>query len=440
MEFVWYIDVLRRFWKTIVVVTLVPVVAAVIVTLLLPPTYEAQASIALYRSTLDINFDPRFQTVSEDELVSFNAVQDPRRQTISALATSDEVRQHIIEALPGQSAWSLTDLQNRTQVEVIGNLIQLQVEADDPQQAAIVANIWAEVLQNAANNLFRQQNDVRVVEQQLVTARENYAQAQQTLEQFLNANQIRELKFSIEMGETAVQDIRLTYQTSARDALTLHLTSRDRLSLLINQATSLRNLLTQGSNQVPIALPDQVTLLYLQAGALTASVELPGELQLALPEEVMTGEAAVAHLDDLIDTLMTLEEQFASDIAAQSMLLVTQAQLDVSLAEAITALQVELNSLNAALEAELAQERELTNERDLAWENYQALQLKLAELMISDQITGTEVVLAATAIPPEEASGPSLLLNVVIAFLLGLGVSVVLAFVTVYLRQIETGD
>jgi len=94
------------------------------------------------------------------------------------------------------------------------------------------------------------------------------------------------------------------------------------------------------------------------------------------------------------------------------------------LSQAIEKLDSEINSLEAALEAENARKRELSRARDLAWQKFDLLSTKATEVDIAASITGTEVRLASTALPPTDPASPKKKQNTVLGLFVGLILSV----------------
>lgn len=66
-----YINVLVRWWREIILITLVIMVVAGLAVqealkVVLAPKYEANASVAIVRTFNDVSFDPRFKTQTDD--------------------------------------------------------------------------------------------------------------------------------------------------------------------------------------------------------------------------------------------------------------------------------------------------------------------------------------------------------------------------------------
>ncbi|MEW5985976.1 MAG: hypothetical protein AB1791_05030 [Chloroflexota bacterium] len=445
MELTWYVTVLRRYWRILVLGALLPAVAAVVASLLLPKSYEAQAQVVLYRTSADVTFDPRFQTVAEDQSVNFNNPQDPRRQTVAALAMSDAVLAQTLASLPAdmQAGWSLTALKNGLEVSVVGNLFQLNVQADSPETAAAIANTWATTVTQFTNDALRQQTTTEAMSEQVQAALADYEQAQTALQTFLQSNRLNQLELQIGVKERAIADAQDVFQSSAETELSANLAASEHIPLLIHSAEALRELLAQSRPGEPVAAATELTLLYLQAGALSAGVTLPGELQLALTPnsaDSLTAAEAIDLLDQLILALQSLQARLDEEVAGRSQALLAGGDLEATLAGPIQEAQAEINQLQAELETEQARQRELTTGRDLAWENYLTLRRKLAEVAIVEQTAETEVVLAAPAVAPEKPAGPNLLLNTAVALALGGMVTLAAVFLKAHLDRARVDD
>ena len=85
-----YVEVLIRSWGWIAGLALVAAAAALGVSFLIPPTYEATALVAVTEPRYVMRFDPRFETV--------NSVQ-PAYQAYPELAASDDLLQDLLASL-----------------------------------------------------------------------------------------------------------------------------------------------------------------------------------------------------------------------------------------------------------------------------------------------------------------------------------------------------
>ena len=157
--------------------------------------------------------------------------------------------------------------------------------------------------------------------------------------------------------------------------------------------------------------------MLLQANAFTLlSPELPVQLQFAFDERAgleTSAEEQVQNLDALLSVLEARQEEVQSLIGEMT-------------------LQQEILQLQEQLEREQARKQELTSVRDLAWETYNTLARKEAEVGVASQVTDTEVRFAVPAVEPQEPVGPKKKLNIAIAGVLGLMVGVFGAFLVEY--------
>jgi hypothetical protein len=107
------------------------------------------------------------------------------------------------------------------------------------------------------------------------------------------------------------------------------------------------------------------------------------------------------------DEAKTSLEELASDV--------TQGEGEDLLIETAAQLQ----QIQERLEIEIAQQKELVGERDLAWNAYKALLQKEAELVNTSQVIN-EVTLAGQAVEPEQPADRGTLRNVLIAGVMGM--------------------
>ncbi len=109
---------------------------------------------------------------------------------------------------------------------------------------------------------------------------------------------------------------------------------------------------------------------------------------------------------------------------------------DAPLLQAIAQLEDEVRTLQSQLEAENARSLQFTQQRDVNWETYKALNNKLTELSLARAAADSEVRFAADAIPPSlPVPGTSLTMSVALAGAVGLLLAVFLAFLLEYLGK-----
>jgi uncharacterized protein involved in exopolysaccharide biosynthesis len=448
MEIRWYYKIIRYSALIIIFSILIPAIAALLLSLSLPAEYQTQAEVVLFKSKTDINLDPRFETISEDELIRLSG-QDPRRQTLSALAVSDQVLSETISSLPEQiqSNWTLIKLGNRVSVETSGNLLQLITKANEPNETAIVNNTWAETFTRVANQTFRQSTEaLDTLIAQVGDANYEYQLAENNLITFLEDNQIDDLTLEIKLIENAVSDLRQVFQSDARAELETTLQVSQRIKLLVSEAETLRALLeeTPKNQEVSPSIQTAILILLVNAtnfGQITPGddgISIPTDIQLSIPYDLanpLTADTGILLLNQIIEELTALENQFEQSSRDQGTDLLNVVRLDGNLSDQIQFLHNKKDKYNAKLEEEQAVIKELTAARDLAWENFKILSQKAAELNIVDQTAETEVVFATRAIPPIQPSGPNTIIYVGIGVVLGLFIGLSIAIIRAHLNE-----
>jgi len=293
------------------------------------------------------------------------------------------------------------------ETESNGDLIGIKVRGKDPKKITAIANAWGEAYERYVNELYGQKpQSPENIRAQVAEARETYQKAEEALVKFLGNNQIDALTREIK---------------AKKDALSDYYATKRQLDCLIADARALRDHLREGASSSATA--DDFSILLLRASAFTLlSPGLPAQLQLSLEQEGGTRSSAeerIRDLDALIAVLEARREEVQSLIGKG-------------------ALQQEILQLEEQLEREEAKKRELTQARDLAWDTYQTLARKEAEVQVATQVRDTEVRFAVPAAEPKEPVAPKRKLNIAVAGVLGLMVGVFGAFLAEYMEGWES--
>ena len=281
----------------------------------------------------------------------------------------------------------------------------------------------------------------------------------------------------LEARNTARQAI-FREQLEARTKELAHYYDLDRrLARLIADATSFREELAQSASSAPAEAGDLLSLLLLQASSFVGSASLPVQLQMhmdSLAQAPASKEEMLQDLDTLTGVLQSRRVAVQEDIAAlQQELLASEGYQELEAVPAPgdplydaaqehlqAALELEdmqppvpetgedalslwiqsysdqLQRLREQLEAEEARSRELHQERDLAWETYQSLARKQAEVQVAAGVGATnEVRLAVSAAPGVTPVKPRKMMMIGVAGALGLMVGVFGAFVINFFAQ-----
>jgi uncharacterized protein involved in exopolysaccharide biosynthesis len=190
-----YIEVLIRQWKWIAALAIVAAVVALVISFLLPPTYEASALVIITRPRYVMRFDVKFETV--------NNPQQPYK-AYPALAMSDDVLMQTMAAMKPPLLEEEQDLTSfRKKLEAVPSsdpsVVELHVKHQDAETAAHIANTWADIFVSGVNELYdATDQDSRFFEDQLVDADAVLVKAEQSLVEFQSRNQAAVLSVQIE--------------------------------------------------------------------------------------------------------------------------------------------------------------------------------------------------------------------------------------------------
>ncbi|HDN80801.1 MAG TPA: hypothetical protein ENG33_10100 [Chloroflexi bacterium] len=447
-----YIEVLLRYKYWIIACTLIAAIAAFVVSSFLPPTYEAEASLAMLRIRSEVTFEPKFKTLSEEELLPHIDLK-ARREALTSLAGSGTIAAAVLEnnrERLAQVAERVDDLMGMVKVENKGALILIKVQSRDPILAADIANAWAKEAEKHINAVYGQpEQPVAEVKAQAEEAQKRYQEAQKALEVFLAQSRIPELEREIKYRQELIESYRKALAQNESALYDKYLeTQRGILSDYYAELASIEHVLLDARNlqkqmermgTAPAGeWANALGFIGLQNRALGISGQ---QLQVVLSEEAPAADPEDVRL--LVSTLEEKAKEIRAQIARLNEQLLSTESITVTfsssdpLRQRIEELTGELTGLQAQLEAEQARKKELESERDLAWETYQTVARKLAEVEVAQQVPGSEVRFAARALPPERPVAPRRLMNTAIAGTLGLMLGVFGAFFAEYWRESE---
>jgi succinoglycan biosynthesis transport protein ExoP len=405
-----YVQVLIQSWKWIVGLALVAAVAAFVVSLVLPSTYEASAVVIITQPRYQMQFDPRFKTVDQ---------WTPAYRAFPTLATSDGVLHSVLDGYTpspenGIEEWTLRKLSGMAEATSEGDpsLVVLRVRFRAPEGAAAIANLWADALVARGSKIYSErEDDVAFFEEQAAQAEEALDQADAALIEFEARSQ----------ANIAGAQLESLLQTR-----TDYLADQRAIAYVVQDIQGLRDQLAQQPGDRPVSLADDLTALLLQikafnlmqVKALDAQASTPIQLQVNSAESISDKSPAeqIAFLDDLVAIL----EAKSSEI-------------DGRLAE----LEPQTLALQERLQEFTAESERLMNARDLSSETYLTLVRKLEEARISAQEENGVLQVGSYAAVPEDPVGPRKLMNTAVAGALGLMLGVFAAFAVEWWRVDE---
>ena len=432
-----YLDVLIRWWREIVAITLGAVVLAAVgillMRLVLPPKYEASADVAIVRTVSDVNFDERFRTNPEQlgvDTVSLSA----RRGALLGLVATGAIAQEVVTQLGDtlsaeeQNPANLLEMVEAELASASGtnadsDLIRIKVTADDPEKAAAIANVWARLYVREVNTIYGQvPNEVLAsIQTELAAAEKQYLTSQANLEVFIASNRIDELTSLV-----SVLQQRIDQEVSLQKAYLLQWEDTQEQLATVR---ALRIQVEQGGEGAARSNIAALQILKMSIYGMT-----PEGLQVEvrdLPD--VNQQAMLTDLDGLRQSL----EQRLIDLDAEVIIGGTQLGSMQAVTSTLASALTNLRTSKAQLEAENSKQLQLTQKRDLAWDAYKTLSSKVAELNLTRAAASSEVRFGAPAIAAiEEVQRIGLALTVGAGGLIGLILAVFYAFLAHYLGKV----
>jgi len=438
-----YILVLIKYWRWIVGVSVLAAIVAFGVSSFLPRTYEASANVLILKSETQISFEPKFQTTTDEQLGDKNY-----QNTLADLVKSNDLAAIVLaqsSELFSSGEQTVLDLLKMVDVSTSGDVVSINITSQDPEVAAQLANIWATAYVDYVNTLLGEgKNSLLIeIEKQVQGVTDDYQSAQLAWEKFLGDNQITTLSLEIDAKKSQLQTLRNQQsdieknplflqdleQKTQRQLLSNKYAELKQLDVWMSDALAMRDQIGQGATSEAATAGDALAFVLLRSQVLASSAKAGVQLQLNLAD-IAESDVSAIDVFALIETLQNRQTRVQDEIDNLSNVLIST-QEDVVLdvkpivsSEAMTALNAEILSLTAELEKQQAQQRELKQTRDLAWENYTTIQRKMAEVKLDSQITDSQVRVASQAIVPEEAISPRRMMNTAIAGVLGLMLSI----------------
>jgi len=402
-----YIEVLRRRWVTVLGIPAVAVlVAALLSFFVLPPKYEATAGVLLLKARTEVQFEPKIRTEVSPDVKA-------RREALQALATSRAVAAQVIETLGEQLPPELQRVEpllNAVSTKLNGDLLTIRVKHTDPELAATVANTWAETYVAYVNPLF---SDVaqtpETLRPQVEDAEKAYQAAEKALVEFLADNPIQRL-------QREVDDLQRRVDKQYADLRTL--------DLLIEDVKTLQAQLAQGvASSMPTTVGNSLAAVFLRARAFTAAsgAQLQTQLQIdpaAWASSPQDAQRWQHELDALLGVLQARREALHQELQNGDW-------------------EQRLLALQSELERQQARQKELTEQRDLAWDTFTSLRRKYTEVKVATEAPDLQVSIAMHADVPQKPVSPRKALNVALAGALGLMAGVFGAFFMEFLEGEE---
>ncbi len=438
-----YIETLIRQWAWIIGCALLLGIAAVAVSQgvkLASPTYRATALIASSKTVSVVNFGGAISSQSETDLAAAAASgaqylydRKARLQSYVTLVRNGSVAEQVLAQVrqklkpEEQNTAALLEMV-RGNLVVNTDSIQISVTYSNPAVAAEIANDWAKAYVQLINDLYGDTSagiSAASFQGEISKSKADYDAAQKALSDFETQNTSAEYQRQITQLTAIVTDLRDSLSAVASqqvqygtNLLKQDYTEKLNIQQFLNTVASMREAVKKGGEPAAISNSLALTLLKTQ---IYAAFQGSNSLQVQnLPEAMgstistVNAAAMFADLDALSSTLNARATELDAEISTLSKAIQNGSNLStldnaVSLSaekaplEAkITASEQKIRDLTAQVNSLNARENELTKARDLAFQSYSALVTKSTEMSVAAQTTGSEVVFASVATPPEK--------------------------------------
>ncbi len=415
-----YINVLIRRWYWIIGAVLAAAAVAFVVSSFLSPTYEAASLVVVTQPRYLFQFDQRVKNVPFDPAQLTRGYQ--------AIATNDDLLLSIAKAanppLPLDQG-SIDELKKIFIVDTSSDttVIRLVVRFRDSQQAASLANLWAEQLAAYLNQVYGTTNDAPIFEKQTAEAKTALDRADVALADFRRKYGMGFSEGSLSSSTSSVNSVNSGSSGSSGSLVSLGSLG------IARQLRAKTELLTQYQTQA-----DRTTRLLQEARTVTTRADS------TTSPAIVAGLLADMLNLGLMDKGSSLPAQISlSGLDAQASLSALTVALEAkqnSTTEAITRLQAEVEALQSELADRQRELDQLVRDRQVAQDTYLTLSNKFQEASIQAQDrTGDVVQVGSRAAVPQEPASPRKLLNTAVAGALGLMIGVFIAFFAEYWRQ-----
>jgi polysaccharide biosynthesis transport protein len=375
-----YIEAVTRNWKWIIGAAILAALVALVISYLIPPTYEATALVAVTEPRQIVQFDPRIQ----------EATQDLPIKAYPELATSDQILVALLNeaTLIAPDVTSLQNLKGLVSAETgsDSSLLRLSVQHGEPETASIIANKWAELFVIRASGVFGAQGDSQLgfFEDQLLNATQQLNQLEEELIVFQTSNRSKILENELSaLQQTQVDQLAMQRQ----------------IALLLQDVEALQEQYAAGNAGNEPTTADQLAAILLQlrafGGIKDGENASPWQLQINIDQLAgIDRQEQIDFLDSLQNTLATQAEQIDGHL---------------------TELEPRILEVQEEKQEAMAEESRLNRDLKIAEDTYIALAHQVQEERITSTENNSGVRLASRSIPPNSPISPRKSLNVLAA-------------------------
>jgi uncharacterized protein involved in exopolysaccharide biosynthesis len=417
---------------------------ALVISLLIPRTYTANGILLLTRSRAMLSLAEQFPTIAEP------VDTRSRMDALIAIAKDDSIANMTLlslgDAVPDKYR-SIEDIKAVINIQNNGDSIGISATTHDPKLSAAIANSWADHLLEMINNAYSGDYPLTKIQESLVTAKEEYNRAQIALEDFIRQNPKKELETRL----NEANNVLATYGSERAAQMAYYLYRKQSMVELKEQATTLKNQLDTGNQSTAGNIGDALAVIIARMNAVMSrsvnisnlppsSSDSSSSHSTSNIPSVVPQQNAVINLQVDGDFPTNGTKGYTADIdaiiqVADEEIIKSDEKIDKLTQDTInpepnriiriTAVAAQIQELEQKIEAATATELELTSDRDLAWQAFQALAQKETEIK-NAILANNQVTLASQAIVPGKPDPRGTVQKTFIAGLVGLLLGVVI--------------
>lgn len=428
----YFVAILQHKWLILLIGVFFAVIALSI-SLLQPRKYNAQAALLLTRSRAQLSLANQFTTVNEP------IDARSRMDALIAIASSDALAYQTWRELNGILAGKIVTVEDfKKMIEITnkGDSIIISAITLDPELSAIIANTVADQLAQTINLAYSGEQPLSDIQERLISAKQEYEKAQTELEYFIRENP----KSSLEIQLVEVNKLVDILGSDRTVKLANFSQFKHGMERLRQQAEALKSQIERGNESAAGDQGDALAVLWARMNAINESTSVTDISSSSNPQIQQQNPIFNIQISD-VSSLGDISSNYSADIDA----LIRLADQEIVKAdENIRTLSEEINRTDGSEDSEIilttkriqeleqliensnAQEKQLTSRRDLAWQAYQAIVQKEAELK-NATMTNNQVTLASEAIVPDRPESRGTVRNTLIAGVLGIMIGVLWA-------------
>ncbi len=232
-----FVDPIARRWRLVLSVTVLAAMVSVLFAMAFPPPYVAEARVAMVTTREDLQLDPKYKTISSDDMAASGSAaalnQDARNAALVSLIDNGLIADQVVKQMGNELPPNLRSsdaLLRKVNGGTVSrsDLIGITASSTNPQLAADIANDWAHVYEQYVNDLYATAPGSMPanVNNELAAAKNDYDAKEQAVEQLTATSRVGELTRLITEKTDTIQALQASETFATSEVVTESLKSR----------------------------------------------------------------------------------------------------------------------------------------------------------------------------------------------------------------------